>query len=194
MIAGPRHSLASACFPALLLLAGLPAAEPSAGLSPSEELKTFRLPPGFLIELAACEPEVSDPVSAAWDEKGRLWVTEMPDYPLGPPAGRVRWLEDRDGDGRYETGRVFAEGLPYPTSALPFRRGILVAAAPDILYLEDADGDGRADTRRAVLTGFAEGNTQLRVNGLLRGPDNRIYCANGRSDGRPRRTDDPAGR
>jgi putative membrane-bound dehydrogenase-like protein len=192
MIPSPR---VLACLSlALPLLATATGAEPYQGLSPAEELKSFRLPPGFLIELAACEPEIADPVSVAWDEKGRLWITEMADYPLGPPAGRVRCLEDRDGDGRYETGRVFAEGLPFPTSALPFRAGLLVSAAPDILYLEDGDGDGRADARRAVLTGFAQGNTQLRVNCLIRGPDNRIYCANGRSDGKPRRPADPPGR
>src|SRR5262245_38829259 len=144
MLPGPGFLTPCATF---LFLAGLSAADSYRGQSPAEELASFRLPPGFAIELAACEPEVRDPHSAAWDERGRLWVTEMPDYPAGPPGGRVRRLEDRDGDGRYETSLVFAEDLPFPTSALPFRGGVLVSAAPDILYLEDTDGDGRADLR-----------------------------------------------
>src|SRR2546426_2819982 len=84
-----------------------------AGRDPEEEGKTFRLAPGFRIELAAREPEVADPVSVAWDAKGRMWVAEMPDYPQGTAGGRVRLLEDADRDGRYEKSTVFAEGLPF---------------------------------------------------------------------------------
>jgi putative membrane-bound dehydrogenase-like protein len=174
----------------LLLGQAAPAPEGYSGLPAAGALGTFRVEPGFRIELVACEPDVIDPVSVSWDARGRLWVAEMSDYPLGPPGGRVRVLEDPDRDGRPERSRVFAEGLPFPTSVLPHRRGVLVSAAPDILYLEDADGDGRADERRAVLTGFAEGNTQLRVNSLLHGIDGRIYAANGRAGGKVRRPAD----
>jgi len=50
---------------------------------------------------------------------------------------------------------------------MPWNGGLLVTAAPDILFFKDIDGDGRADERRVMLTGFAEGNQQLRVNGLF---------------------------
>ena len=49
---------------------------------------------------------------------------------------------------------------------MPWRKGVLVACAPDILYAEDTDGDGKADKREVLFTGFAEGNQQHRVNGL----------------------------
>ena len=68
---------------------------------------------------------------------------------------------------------------------------MLVTAAPNIWFLRDRDGDGRADADRVVLTGFGEGNTQLRVNGLTWGLDNKIYVANGRSDGEVRVPTDP---
>ena len=45
---------------------------------------------------------------------------------------------------------------------------------------------------RVLLTGFGEGNQQLRVNGLLWGLDNWVYGANGRSDGTVRRPETPA--
>src|SRR5262249_31787916 len=156
------------------------------GVPAGEALKTFHLVSGFRIELVAHEPDVQDPVALAWDARGRMWVVEMPDYPTGSTGGRVRWLEDADHDGHYEKSVVFAAGLPFPTSVLPYKAGVLVSAAPDILYLEDSDGDGRADIRRAVLTGFHEGNTQLRVNNLLYGIDHRLYAANGRSGGKVR--------
>ena len=68
-------------------------------------------------------------------------------------------------------------------TVLPWRDGVLVTSAPDILFLRDANGDGLCDERRVLFTGFALGNQQLRVNGLLWGGDGWVYGANGRSDG-----------
>jgi putative membrane-bound dehydrogenase-like protein len=158
-------------------------------------LKSFFLADdNLIVELVAAEPDVVSPVAMGWDEDGRLYVVEMRDYPLGPGSGQIKRLEDRDGDGKYETAVVFADKLPFPTSVLPWKGGVLVTAAPDIWYLKDTDGDGKADQRRVVLTGFAEGNQQLRVNGLLWGLDNWVYGANGRSDGDVRKPGDAQGK
>jgi len=134
------------------LLFGLAASQETSGpLSPKEALKTFTVAKGFRIELVAAEPDLLDPVAMAFDEDGRIYVAEMIDYPLGPPAGRIM---------RFEDGRatVFAEKIPYPTGVMPWRGGVLVTAAPDILFLKDTDGDGKADVREVVFTGFVEGN------------------------------------
>ena len=142
-----------------------------------EALETFQLPPGFEIELVAAEPLVADPVAAAFDGRGRLFVLEMGDYPMqSEPQGRVVVLED-SGGGKFDRSRVFAEELAFPTGLMPWKEGVLVAAAPDILYLPDLDGDLRADEKRVILTGFNRYNPQLRVNGLLYGIDNWIYGA-----------------
>lgn len=153
-------------------------------LSPEESLKKIHVPEGYEIELVAAEPLVLDPVAFDWDERGRLWVVEMADYPLGmdgngKAGGRVRILEDTDGDGRYDKAALFAEGLNFPNGILCWRGGCLVTAAPDVLFLQDTQGTGRADVRRKLLTGFQEGNQQLRVNGLRWGLDGWVYCANG---------------
>ena len=86
------------------------------------ELTAFALadPAGITIELVAAEPEVTSPVAIAWDEDGRLYVAEMIDYPVATAAGRIRRLEDRDGDGHYEHATVFADGLPFPNGVSPF--------------------------------------------------------------------------
>lgn len=153
-------------------------------LAPAEALKTFELSdPGLVVELVASEPDVLSPVAMAWDHRGRLFVAEMRDYPALAGGGAIRLLEDRDGDGRMETSRVFADGIPFPGSVLPWRDGVFVASAPEVLFLRDTDGDGRADERHRVLTGFGAGNQQLRVNGLTWGLDGWIHVANGRSDG-----------
>ncbi|MBI3852833.1 MAG: HEAT repeat domain-containing protein [Verrucomicrobia bacterium] len=172
------------------------ASEPSQSpLTPENERGTFRFADAnLIIELVAAEPEVVSPVAIAWDANGRMFVAEMMDYPNASSGGRIRLLEDRDGDGRYERATVFAEKLPYPNGVLPWNGGVLVTAAPDILFFKDTDGDGRADERRILLTGFGQGNQQLRVNGLFWGLDNWVYGANGRSDGEIRRSDAPSGK
>jgi putative membrane-bound dehydrogenase-like protein len=88
--------------------------------------------------------------------------------------------------GRFERAIPFLEGIPFPTSVMVWGRGLLVAAAPDILYAEDTDGDGRADVRRALFTGFEPGNQQHRVNGFEWGLDGWVYAANGDSGGEVR--------
>lgn len=161
----------------------------SAPLSPDEGLKALQLPEGFEAGIVAAEPQVLDPVAFDWDGAGRLWVVEMADYPLGlgeegASGGRIRVLEDGDGDGVYETSTLFAEGLNFPNGLLTWRDGVLVTAAPDILYLEDSDGDGVADVREVLFTGLTEGNQQLRANGLRWGLDNWVYVAAGGHHGK----------
>jgi putative membrane-bound dehydrogenase-like protein len=190
MRAARTANLITACFVSLASPAA--ADDPIGPPTVAQSLAAFRLAdPELTVELVASEPDVVSPVALAWDEDGRLFVAEMIDYPVGPQSGRIRLLEDRDGDGRYETSRIFADSLAFPNGVLPWNGGILVTAAPDILFLKDSNGDGRTDERRVVLTGFTEGNQQLRVNGLSWGLDNWIYGANGRSGGRIRRAADP---
>ncbi len=169
------------CVSAVCLMCAIGCGKRKPPFSAVEEAKTFRLPPGFRVELVASEPEISDAIAISFDPAGRMYVVEMPDYPLNPkPLGRIKLLEDRDGDGRYEHATIFAEGLHFPEGVMPWRNGVLVACAPDLLYYEDTNHDGRADERKVLMTGFATGNPQLRLNGLLYGIDNWIYAAHPR--------------
>src|SRR5688572_11173325 len=148
--------------------------------SPQESLASIKVRPGFKVELVASEPLVTDPIAFDWSADGKLWVVEMSDYPLGingKPGGKVRYLEDVDGDGRYDRSTVFLAGLKYPTGVMPWRDGVIVSAAPDIIY---ADAKGR----RVLFTGFTEGNPQHLVNGFDYGLDNWVYGANGDSGGK----------
>ncbi|RPH50071.1 MAG: dehydrogenase, partial [Planctomycetota bacterium] len=161
--------------------------EPSGPLSPKEALKSFTVAPGFRIDLVAAEPDVMDPVAMAFDEDGSIYVAEMADYPLGPPSGRIRRLEDTDGDGKVDRSTLFVDLVPYPKGVMPWRGGVLVIAAPDVWFYKDTDGDGKADVREVVFTGFTAGNQQHRANGLQFGLDNWIYGTNGDSGGTIRR-------
>jgi putative membrane-bound dehydrogenase-like protein len=152
---------------------------------PKDALKTFQIKKGFHIEIAACEPNIASPVALSFDENGRLFVVEMIDYSERreemPHPGRIRMLEDADGDGIYEKSTVFADNLPWPTAVFCDDGGLFVGATPDILYLKDTNGDGKADIRETVFTGFAEGVKRINVQGMLNsfiwGLDNRIHGA-----------------
>src|SRR5437879_6173881 len=151
-------------------------AEPSPK-SPEESLACIRVRPGFKVELVANEPLVVDPVAFDWGPDGKFWVVEMRDYPLGldghgQPGGVIKYLEDTDGDGRYDKATVFLENVNFPNGIMVWGQGVLVSAAPELCYAEDTDGDGKADVRKPILVGFNQGNQQNRVNGFEYGLDN----------------------
>ena len=179
------------------ILTTIPACDPKSSqqqppYSPQDALSTFRLPEGYSIELAASEPLVTDPVEVAFDEDGKMYVVQMDDYPSEKmddygegkePKSKIMLLEDKDGDGFYESGTVFADGLQYANGVMPWKGGVLVTSAPDILFLKDTDGDGKADVKNVLLTGFAVTNPQLRMGSLRYGLDNWIYGAYSRAGG-----------
>ncbi|MEO6036132.1 MAG: PVC-type heme-binding CxxCH protein, partial [Verrucomicrobiota bacterium] len=158
-------------------------------VEPTNALQTFQMKPGFRLELVASEPNVIDPIALSFDENGRMFVVEMNDYSerRDEKLGRIRVLEDLDGDGRYEKATVFADGLPWPTGVICYDGGIFVAASPDVIYLKDTEGDGKADVRKVVFTGFGVGKDKLNVQALLNGfnwgLDNRIHGATAPSGG-----------
>jgi putative membrane-bound dehydrogenase-like protein len=165
-----------------------PAGKPQSPLSPEESLKWFQLDDDLRIELAACEPEVVDPVTVRFDEQGRMWVAEYRDYPNPPapgekPKSRIKLLEDRDGDGRFETAHVFADELLFCNGLQPWNGGVIATMSGKIAFLKDTDGDHRADVFETWYTGFAEQNPQLRVNHPRFVLDNHIYVANGLKGG-----------
>ena len=152
---------------------------------PAEALKTFKVKEGYRLELAAHEPLVIDPITMAFDERGRLFVVEMIDYSerreADPHLGRIRLLEDTDGDGKFDKASVYVDDLPWPTAVVCFDGGIFVGATPEILWCKDTDGDGKADERKVVFTGIAGGQSRLNVQGLFNsfqwGLDCRIHGA-----------------
>ncbi len=177
------------------------APRPDGPLVPEKASESFRLEPGLRLELVAAEPLVVSPVAMAFDERGRLFVAENRGYPSGPgegkpPVGRIARLEDTDGDGRMDRRTEFAEGLTFPNGVMPWKGGVIVTCAPDVLHLRDTDGDGKADERHVLFTGFAtDGSTQLRVSHPTLSIDNWIYLTSGLKGGKvvsPSAPDRPA--
>jgi putative membrane-bound dehydrogenase-like protein len=170
--------------------------KPVPAKSPKEAERLFDTLHGFRMELVAHEPDVTDPVAACFDENGGMYVAEMIDYPYRPkegakPLGRVRYLQDKDEDGRYETSSIFADELAWPTGVVCWKGGVYVAAAPDVWYLKDEDGDGCADVRTKVFTGFGDRNQQGGVNNLAWHVDHTIYGSASTNGGDVRPADTP---
>lgn len=165
-------------------LSGQHAPATTPALSPGEAQKKFTVPEGFQVRLFASEPDVINPVAMTWDDRGRLWVVELYEYPLGAPKGtkprdRVVILEDTDGDGRADKRTVFADGLNLATAILCGYGGVFVGQAPDLYFFEDTDGDDVADKKTTVLTGFGLEDRHELLNGFTWGPDGWLYMTHG---------------
>lgn len=154
--------------------------------TPEEERLSFVLPPGFEATLFASEPQITKPINMAFDEKGRLWVTQSSEYPVaaGPGEGkdRISILEDTNGDGRADKIAVFADDLNIPIGIMPVKGGAIGYSIPNVYHFTDSDNDGKADKREVMLGAFGHKDTHGMVNNLIRGFDGWIHASHGFSN------------
>jgi putative membrane-bound dehydrogenase-like protein len=151
-------------------------------ISPEESRKHMILPEGFDAKLFVSEPDVVNPLTMSWDERGRLWVVESLDYPnrvTEPNQGhdRIKICEDTDGDGRADKFTIFAEGLNIPWSILFYNGGIIIHEKKSTWFLKDTDGDGKADVKKELFTGWypRQLDTHAGPSNLRYGLDNWIW-------------------
>ncbi len=153
----------------------LPAAEAAAKL---------QLPPGFKATVFAAEPAVQNPIAMAWDGRGRLWIAENFTYAEAPLKfdlklrDRVLIFEDKDGDGRFDSRKVFTDEVQMLTSVAVGRGGVWAMCPPQLFFIPDANSDDQPDAPpQTVLDGFkvpAESYHNF-ANGLRFGPDGWLY-------------------
>ncbi len=155
-------------------------------LNAEAQQKLFKLAPGYEIQLVASEEmfaDLANPVALNFDNRGRLWVATMPSYPQWKPktqlSDKLLILEDKDGDGRMDECKTFADGLHQPTGFELGRGGVWVAEQPDILFLEDRDGDDKADVRTRKLFGFDTADSHHGIAAFEWGPDGALYFQEG---------------
>lgn len=155
-------------------------------LTPAESLKAMKLQPGFRIECIASEPMIETPVSMSWDPQGRLYVVEMRDYMNDvngggedQPTGRVKRLEDTNGDGIMDKATVFADNLLMPRSVTAFRDGAIIAEPPNLVFYHDTNSDGVADTHETIAENFGSkgGQPEHMANSLTFCQDNWLWGA-----------------
>jgi putative membrane-bound dehydrogenase-like protein len=157
---------------------------PYAGLSPDEAARMMVLPPGFKAQLFAGEPDVVQPIGFALDDRGRLWVAEAYSYPIRLPAeqalDRILIFEDSNGDGRFDSRKVFAEKLNLVSGIEVGFGGVWVGAAPQLLFIPDRNGDDLPDgPAEVLLDGWGYQDTHETLNSFIWGPDGWLYGCHG---------------
>ncbi len=194
---------AACCAAALLLLplAGLGRSQnkdpyashiaPTPPRSPADEKAQFELPPGFAAELVAAEPDVHKPLNIAFDDRGRLWVTETVEYPFpaGPgqkPRDALKILSDFGPDGKARKVTTFADGLNIPIGVLPLPgarpQDALVYSIPNIYRLRDATGEGHATSRELLYAAYGHRDTHGMTGNFTWGFDGWVYACHGFSN------------
>ena len=145
----------------------------------------FTLPDGFEIELVAGPPLVDRPITADFDEQGRLYVADSSgsndkvEKQLAEKPHRIVRLEDTDGDGRFDKPIVFADKMMFPEGTMWLDGSLYVAAPPSIWKLTDTDGDGVADQREEWFKGKTLTGCANDLHGPYAGPDGWIYWCKG---------------
>lgn len=121
------------------------------GLSPEEAAKAMTVPEGFSVSLFAGEPDVQQPIAMALDDRGRLWVAEAYSYPIRVPEDQARdrilIFEDVDGDGKFDSRKVFADNLNLVSGLAVGFGGVWVGAAQLPVY---SGQERRRQTGRAA--------------------------------------------
>lgn len=158
------------------------AAAPQTG--PERTVAQMHVPEGFKVELIAAEPDLHQPIAFAWDERGRLWIVEAYSYPTKRPDGegldKVIILSDENGDGKFETRKVFAEKLNLASGIEVGHGGVWIGAAPELLFIPDRNRDDMPDgPPQALLDGFGYQDTHETLNSFLWGPDGWLYGIQG---------------
>ncbi len=103
--------------------------------TPEETAASYRLPPGFRLEVVASEPLIASPSGVCWDEQGRMFVSELHGYNL---EGQLD-IEELNKTGKLDTQvrRVQADEK--------FKQAAEAGTYGAVKMLLDTNGDGRMD-------------------------------------------------
>jgi putative membrane-bound dehydrogenase-like protein len=159
---------------------------PVVPLTPAEEAKRFWLPPGFKLEPVLSDPDIEEPAQIAFDGNGRMFVLELRGYMQDAdasgeldPVGRISVHEDRDGDGVYETHKIFVDKMIFPRFVLPFGANAILSKesnSDEVYKYTDTNNDGTADKKELFATGLGRLlNVEHQESGFIWGMDNWIY-------------------
>ena len=182
-------------------------ADEAGPLSPIESWKTMETPDDLEVELVLSEPQIGQPLSIKFDERGRMWVVQYLQYPMpaglkmlsrdkflrsvydkvppAPPnhfkgADKISIHEDTNGDGKYDKHTTFIEGLSLVSAFEWGREGVWVLNPPYLLHYPDKNHDDVPDGDPVVhLEGFGIEDSHSVVNNLRWGPDGWLYAAQG---------------
>lgn len=151
-------------------------------ISPQLALEKITLPPGFKVTLFAGEPNVMQPITFDFDDRGRLWVVENFSYPDNKrqDSDRVVIFTDKDGDGQFDDRKVFWDKGHRLSGMALGHGGVWLCSVPNLVFIPDANGDDIPDADPIVeLDGWSLKAEHNMVNGLVWGPDGWLYGRHG---------------
>ena len=153
--------------------------------TPPEERKAFKVPAGFEVQLVASEPDIHKPINLAFDDRGRLWVSDTVEYPFPVPLGSktpdsVKILEDFGEDGHAQKITTFADNLDIPIGVMPVGdNAALIYSIPYIWKMTDTSGSGHANRREKFLGTYDHVDTHGMTGSFTEGFDGWIYAVHG---------------
>jgi putative membrane-bound dehydrogenase-like protein len=154
-------------------------------LSAQEELKHFKCPEGFEVELVAADPVVINPITLALDDRGRILVSESHTYRYGPSGSPVKPFAnpvirlDPTPDGKGLTRTLIADGFEDPVMGIAVKPGKLWLTADNYLYQFDLNDEGKAVNKKTVLVDKHKAWNPFGMFVLEWGPDGLLYCSVG---------------
>lgn len=184
-----------------------PASDHPPGLPPGEAAGRFKVAEGLEIGLVAAEPDITQPLSISFDDRGRMWVLQYRQYPnpsglkavemdnwlrtkydkvpAPPPDGpkgqdRISICEDTNGDGRADVVKHFITDLNLASGMALGYGGVFVVQPPYLLFYADRDRNDLPDgPPEVLLKGFGMEDAHAFANSLTWGPDGWLYGAQG---------------
>jgi putative membrane-bound dehydrogenase-like protein len=156
----------------------------------SNALKGLVISPGLQIQTMATEPTLINPTNIDVDEKGRVWVTEAYNYRFQinnnkprTEGDRILILEDKDGDGRLETSKVFYQGpeLNAPLGISVLGNRVIISQSPYVWIFYDDNGDDKADRKEILFQGIGGEQHDHGMHSFTFGPDGKLYFNFGNS-------------
>ncbi|WP_276501302.1 PVC-type heme-binding CxxCH protein [Terrimonas pollutisoli] len=151
---------------------------------PENALKTLTVADGLEVTAIATEPMLQNPTNIDVDDRGRIWVCEAYNYrpgingnPTNALGDRIVILEDKDGDSKTDTAKVFYQGpeLNAPLGICVLGNKAIVSQSPFVWIFYDDNGDDKADRKEILFQGISGEQHDHGVHAFTFGPDGKLY-------------------
>ena len=155
-------------------------------LKPEEAIAKMDIPEGFEVKTFVSEPDIGETIAFCFDDKGRLWTLENFNYynrkshTTKKNLNRIQIFEDTDGNGVFDTKKLFMDGLGFSSGIAVGHGGVFVGSPPNLVFIPDADGDDKPDSKPEVLLdGWGIQDRHETLNSFIWGQDGWLYGCHG---------------
>ncbi|MDP6180611.1 MAG: hypothetical protein QGG48_12040, partial [Desulfatiglandales bacterium] len=154
-------------------------------LKPAEAIKQMTVPEGFEVTAFVAEPDIGECIAFCFDDRGRLWTLENYNYKTRKShsedqRNRIQIFEDVNGDGVFDTKKLFTDKLTFSSGIAVGMGGVYVGKPPELIFIPDTDGDDKPDGKpKVLLDGWGINDRHETLNSFIWGPDGWLYGCHG---------------